>query len=468
MCAFEPKEKGMEFDMKINLENGRYVNVTIQKNSKGTYEYYIGDILVGVYAPNVMGANKFMEIDLERNNTIANELSAESKDEMKQMINQIKEKMNQVQTQEIEEEARENAAIDGYLQEIGMDRRKVKITFMDLDKKEEKEESTNKDKSIHQDNIKGVTNEKQVTTSDVDVKQEIDLGERATDVEDFKKWLGGKLPKDAQKVGVIDSNEMSQMKDEKGNVIDNPSTQLGLIVINKDKKVEPLKEYIPELEQNHSSGNNPIQSQYQIHTDGTVEKDPVISEYRIGRKIIQLDKDHGDDLEVNIGKYSPHGNELVTTRMRDRNTQFATDIDTRRAAMGHYKGVYESRDSYQEAQKHEEAGCTPEELTAQEIDGEQNTGHQHFTKEEFEKCVKELMQKEEISEVFTEREVRKKLASNIAKKGNSEFNDDYDEYSDGEFDGDIGRIKVDSIEEIKKQTREELEDDAAHFKTRER
>lgn len=399
--------------MKINLEDGRYVNVTIQRNNKGTYEYYIGDILVGVYDSDVMGDNKFLEVDLERNNTVANELSAESKDEIKQIISQVKEQMSQMNREEIEKEAKESAAIDDYLQEIGVERENVKITLVDLDRKKEKE------RPQEVEDKKDTTEKEQFTTRDVDVKQEIDLGERATDVEDFKKWLGGRLPADAQKIGVIDSNEMSQMKDEEGNVIDNPSTQLGLVVINKDKKVEPLKKYIPELEQNHSSGNNPMQSQYQLDTDGTVEKDPVLSEYRIGRKIIQLDKDHGDDLEVNIGKYSPHGNELVTTRMSDRNTQFATDIETRRAAMGHYKGVYESRNSYQEAQEHEKAGCDPEKLTTQEIDGEKETGHQHIENMDemyIRYCVQEILKSEEIASVYGKDDVRKVLMEKMKNK----------------------------------------------------
>lgn len=447
--------------MRINLEDGRYVNVVIQKNNKGTYEYYIGDILIGVYDEDVMGDKKFLEVSLEKNNTIANELSAESKDEIKQIINQVKEQINQTEIEEIEEETKENMAINDYLQERGIDKRNTKTAFLELDskEKEEKEEKTKKDKQVQSNYINNDKNKESLTTSDVNVKQEIDLGERATDVENFKKWLGGKLPDGAQKIGVIYSNQMSKMKDDKGNVIDNSSTQLGLIVINKDKTVEPLKKYIPELEQNHSSGNNPMKSQYQIHTDGSVEKDPVWSEYRIGRKIIQLDKDSGDDLEVNIGKYSPHGNELVTTRMRDRNTSFATDTETRKAAMGHYEGVYEAKNSYQEAQEHEKAGCKPEEMTVKEIDGEKETGHQHFTQEEFEKCVEELMQNEEISEVFTEKEIREKLISNITKKGNGEFGDDND--------FDFEKVQIESIEEVKEQTKQELEDDAGHF-TRER
>lgn len=407
--------------MRINLDDGRYVNVAIRVNNKGTYEYSINNVLVGVYNSNVMRDSKFLEVEIERNNTIANELSAESKDEIRQIVSQVKEQVEQVKVEQIEEEARENVAIDGYLQELGVERENVKITFLDLEgkEKENKKEETRERKATQGKNLNGEIQEEQLKTKDIGVKQTVDLDERATDVESFRKWMGGKLPKEAEKVGVIDSNEMGKMKDDKGDIIDNSSTQLGLIVIMKDGKVAPLKKYIPELEQNHSSGNNPTKSQYQIHTDGTVEKDPVLSEYRIGRKIIQLDKDHGDDLEVNIGKYSPHGNELVTTRMRDRNTQFATDIDTRRAAMGHYKGVNESRDSYQEAQEHEKAGCNPEELTTKEIDGDKETGHQHIENMDemyIRYCVKKVLESEEIASVYGKDDVRKILMEKMKNK----------------------------------------------------
>lgn len=430
--------------MKINLEDGKYVNVNIQKNDKGTYEYDINGILIGVYDPDV-NKSKFIEVDLENNNTIENELSAESKDQITQIIKQVKEEIEQVDRKDIEKEAEQNESISKYMEEVGMDKERVKsITTLDLER-EEKEE---KNKSTIKANNTTKNNENVNTTSNVNIKQEVELGERANDVQDIKGWLASKLPDNIKKIGVIESYELSDMKDENGKVIDNSSTRYGLVAIGKDNKVEPLKKYIPELEQNHASGNNPIQSKYQISTDGSVEKDAVISEYRIGSKIIQLDKDYGDDVEVNIGKYGPFRNELVSTRVRDRNTQFATDTETRRAANGYYKGVYESKNSYEEAKEHEEAGCDADELTVKEIDGDKDTGHKHFSQEEFEKCVADLMEDEDISRVFNEKEIRERLVKNIKENGL--------------------KAKENSIEEIKEHTQKELEEDASHFKTLEK
>lgn len=443
--------------MRINLENGKYIKITIKKNEKGTYEYYNGNILLGVYTPDVMKDNKFLEIDLERHNTLTNELSAESKDKIKQIITQVKKEIDQSDINDLETEAKENAAIDGYMKSIGMDRGKVKsITVVDLERDEKKEKDSQKQES----NLKTqqtktpqqANTQPTFTTSNVNIKHEVKLEERATDVQDLKRFLGKKIPENIVKIGVIESDEMSKMRDEKGNVIDNSSTRYGLVAIGKNNQVEPLKKYIPELEQNHSSGNNPIQSKYQIRADGTVEKDAVLSEYRIGNKLIQLDKDQGDDLEVNIGKYGPFENRSVTTQMRGNNTTFATDTETRKAAMGHYKGVYEAKKSYDEAKAHEEAGCKPKEMTLEEIDGDEDTGHQHFTQEDFEKCVQELMQNEDISDVFSENEIRARLSKNINTNNLDENNDEE-------------RAKVDSIEQLKEQTEAELEQDAVHFRT---
>ena len=441
--------------MVLNLDNGRYIRITIKKNEKGIFEYYNNGALIGIYNPNVMKDNKFMAIDLERSNTLQNELSAESKDEIKQIVEEIQEKMNEISIETIEEEANENKAIDGYLQEHGIEREKVKsITIMDLDRDEKQKNDTKSEASqekiyTQENNINNSNQINKVTTSDVNIKQEIDLEERATDVQDMKRWLGNNIPSEFQKIGVIETDEMSKMKNENGEVIDKSTTRYGLVLIGKDGQVEPLKKYIPQLEQNHSSGNNPIESQYQIDTDGTVEKDAVLSEYRIGNKIIQLDQDHLDDFEVNIGKYSPYDNDLVTTRMRDKNTQFATRTEARKAAMGDREGVYESTNSYKEAQEE------PEELTYEEIDGEPDTGHTHFSEEQFEKCVEELMDNGDINEVFTENEIRERLAKNILGRDSESKNIE-----------DIKKAEVESIESIKEQTRKELEEDASHFQTR--
>lgn len=450
--------------MIVDLENGKYIDITIKRNEKGTYEYYNDNILIGVYTPEVMKDSKFFEIDLEKNNTLENELSAESKDEINNIIAQVKEQIDQADIADIEFEADQNAAIEEYMKSIGLDNEKIKsFKVLDLERDEEdkyfsKTEEDEQEKNEGQEQNEEIDDEQEKTqktfnTENVNIKQEIDLEERATDVQDLKRFLGKKLPDDIVKIGVIESDKMSEMKDEEGNVIDNSSTRYGLVAIGKNGEVQPLKKYIPELEQNYSSGNNPIEGKYQINADRTVDKDVVLSEYRIGNKIIQMDKNQGDNIEVNIGKYGPFENSSVTTQMRDKNTTFATDTETRKAAMGHYKGIYNTKDSHDEIENHEEVGCEPEELTQEEIDGNKDTGHQHITQEEFERCVQELVANEEISEVFTENEIRERLTKNINANNVHEHDD-------------VEKAKVDSLQKVKEQTEAELEEDAVHFRTR--
>lgn len=422
--------------MRINLKDGRYIKVNIEINEKGVYEYYTDGILIGVYAPNTMKDSKFLKIDLEKNNTINNELSAEIKDDIRQIIDQVKDKIEQTGIKDIDAEAKENKALDGYMREIGVDRERVRnIVVMDLEREKKQEEKKDKEKEEEnkskrrraEEQIKSNNpniNTPKVTKKDVNLKQEIGLEERANDVQDFKRWIGGKLPDDIQKIGVIESDEMSKMKDDKGRVIDNSSTRFALVVIGKDGRVEPLKKYIPQLKQNHSSGNNPIKTQYQINTNGEVEKDAVLSEYRIGNKIIQLDKDQGDDLEVNIGQYSPSGNNLVTTRMRDRNTTFKTDTETRKAVNGYYdKGVYASKNSYKEAKKHEENNPDCDKMNEKDIDGDPNTkSHIHNENLNFnELAVKWGLIKNGRPDAEKARQVYEKEANNNLEKSKEEI-----------------------------------------------
>ena len=438
--------------MKIYLDDGRYVNVNIRKNERGnTYEYDINGILIGAYRPGT--TNKFFEIDLEKYNTIENELSAEVKDKIKQIIPQIKSQIEQIPKEKIEEEAMENKEIEEYLQEIDIEQKNIKdIKVINLKESEEKSEKESKKENEKENEEK---EEKVITSKDINIKQEINLDERATDMQNLRAWLGGQIPNDIKKLVVIESYEMSKFKDENGKNINKPSTRYSLGVMGKDGKVEPLKKYIPQLEQNYSSGNNPTENKYQINTDGQVEKDAVLSEYRIGSKIMQLDKDAGDNLEVNIGKYSPFGNELVTTRMRDKNTTFASSKEVRKAAMGHFDGVYDNKNSYKEAQEHEEAGDKPEELTINEIDGDKNTGHEHFTQEEINRCVDDIMKNDDINETFTRKEVEQRLLKNIFGK-NSDMENINKE--------DVEKAKVETIEKVKSDTEKELAEDTVHMK----
>ncbi len=340
--------------MKINLEDGKVINLTIRKNEKGVYEYYYGNFLLGVYAPNVMKGNQFLEVDLEKLNTLDNELSAESKDEIKQVICKVKEQIEELDLETIEQEAKETAVLDEYMQEVGINREKVKsVTTVELNRKKQKEEKPEEQVELEK-------SPKVATTKDVNIRQTIDINEKVNDVQDIKAWLGEKLPAEVQKIAVIDADDGSELTDENGDIMDvSPSTRFILVTIDKNNKVEPLRKYIPQLEQTYASGTNET---YQISTEGSVEKDSALSEYRIGRKIIQLDKDVGKHFEFNIGQASPYQKGLVTNEVRGQYTTFRPDKSALEAN-GYYKGIDHPRKIYEEAQRQEEQGYQPEEFT---------------------------------------------------------------------------------------------------------
>lgn len=103
-------------------------------------------------------------------NTIDNKIS-----------NQIKDQINSVDKEEIAEEAKLISRIEEYTKIIlGMEEVKD-VLLVDLeDEKEEKENKKTDQKKKEQ---------KQTTTKDINVKQEINLSERANDMHDLRKWL---------------------------------------------------------------------------------------------------------------------------------------------------------------------------------------------------------------------------------------------------------------------------------------
>lgn len=435
--------------MNIEFEDGKNIQIDVKKNNKGVYEYHNHGVLIGVYNPEVMGENKFLEIDLEKNNTLENELSAESKDEINQIIKEVKENIEQMSREQIEDEAKVNETLEGYLKEIGVERENVKVIDFKRNKKEYNKANLKPKKNVKQQ-------EETVTKKDVNIKQEVDLNERADDIQDLKKWLGGKIPNNFYKLAVVPTDDMTKFKDENGKSMNKETSRYSLVLIGKDGKVEPLKKYIPQLEQNHSVGTNPRKEEYQINSDGKIEKDAIASEYRIGNKIIQIDDDFMDNKEINIAKLGPFTNEKVTRELRDRNAINKPNREILEASMKHYGGIHKTEESYNEAMQHEEVGEKPEEMGIEEVDGDKNTGHQHFTREIFDECIDNIMDNEEISDTFSRKEVEQRLMKNIIGE-----NKELENLSEEE----IAKIQVEAVEDIRNNTEKELEEDAVHLKS---
>ena len=347
--------------MRINLDDDKMVEVTIRRQAY-MYSYFIGDKRIGVFDPNVMEDNILI-----LNNTVDNELA-----------DKIKDSINKMTLGEIEEEAQETEKIYEYMREKHDDEKIKDIRIIKLDNKDAKEEDKEKEESKEEADEKDEEENKEVDNKGkVDVKQTIDLDERANDMHDMRKWLG--VPQDVAKIGVIESYQMSNLRDENGKSYEENSTRYSLVAIGKDENVEPLSKYMPGLEQRDSSGNDPTRETYQVDNDGNVEKDAVLSEYQFGSKIIQIDNKETGRIEVNIGEEARNSTEAMGVKVRDSNTYFATDRSTR-SVIGEYEenGENTVEENIEEADAHKRIDPEYKELNEEDIDGNMATSsHLH-------------------------------------------------------------------------------------------
>lgn len=184
--------------MRIILKDGKKVDIAVKQEGE-TYIYYLGVEKIGAFNPKIMQDNILI-----LQNTLENELSS-----------QIKEAINQMDRGEIQNDAKENREIDTYIRELGQRGYKVKevrkIELKNPENQKEEKEKESKEQEVSKNEEKELT-----TTKDVNVKQEFNVSERANDMHDIKKWLGGRVPDDVQKIGVIYSDDMKNIKDEDG------------------------------------------------------------------------------------------------------------------------------------------------------------------------------------------------------------------------------------------------------------
>ena len=412
--------------MKINL-NGKNIEVTVVKNpqNKFEYEYYIGNSQIGELNTNIMKyGNIIMREDSyiiaalqklgvmeqeksEKQNTLENELSA-----------QIKDKIDGLDREDIESAARETSEINKYIDELGIERSHIRdVRIIELDDRDDVKEEQEKKQNKISSNLEN-KEKNQNTTKNTNILQEIELSERANDMHDIRKWLGGKIPKDITKVGVIYSEQMNKMKDENGKSYDRNSTRYSLVAISKDGNVEPLQKYIPELQQRSASGDNPIPEKYQVRDDGTVEKDSILSEYEIGDKIIQLDNKEMGRIEMNIGEEARDSTETMGVQLRDSNTIFVPDT-SQRSVIGEYEREGEDtvEENLEEITAHDKEHKDCNKATEKDIDGDPSTKSEHVMAMEdayIKICAREILDKNpELGETYNQTDIENKLKEKV-------------------------------------------------------
>ena len=403
--------------MKINLD-GNLIEVTVFERRKNNYEYYIGSVQIGEIDTNIskyeniiirensiiLALQKLGVIERqekERKNTLENELSAK-----------IKDQIDSKRIEDIKKESEETKNINEYIKEIGLQREKTKdIRILELNKKEEKKKTSPKQTKLEE-------KKEETTTKDINVKQEMELDERANDMHSIRKWLENRVPHNIKKIGVIESYQMSKIKDENSKSYDNETTRYSLIAISKDGKVEPLKKYIPELQQRSASGNDPIPQKYQVRDDGSVDKDSVLSEYEIGNKIIQLDNKEMGRIEMNIGEEARNSTKTIGVQLRDSNTIYVPDT-SQRSVIGEYeqKGENTVEEGLKEIEPHD--NC--QEKDERDIDGDPDTSsHEHIMNIEdayIKVCAREILNKNpEIGEIYNQADIERKLKEEIKEE----------------------------------------------------
>lgn len=415
--------------MKINL-NGKNIEVTVVQNlqNKYEYEYYIGNVQIGELNTNIvkygniiMRENSYIVEALQKLGVMEKEIGEKSNTLKNEISSQIKDKIDGLSRDEIENASKETREIDKYIDEIGIERSHIRdVRILEMDDEESKEKKTDerqkKKSSTKEEKENNIT-----TTKNTNILQEIELSERANDMHDIRKWLGGKIPQNITKVGVIYSDQMNKMKDENGKSYDRNSTRYSLVAISKDGKVEPLQKYIPELQQRSASGDNPISRKYQVRDDGTVEKDSILSEYEIGDKIIQLDNKEMGRIEMNIGEEARDSTKTMGVQLRDSNTIFVPDT-SQRSVIGEYEREGEDtvEENLAEIKAHEKEHKDCNKATEKDIDGDPSTKSEHVMAMEdayIKVCARNILDKNpELRDTYNQNDIENKLKEKVNKE----------------------------------------------------
>ena len=346
-----------------------------------------------------------------RDNSIANELSAEAKDEIQRIASSL----------DIEEvkadEERKNKERENIAKALDDDIESIKsVTEVSLDEELERDKSDEKDSDMEQE-------EKQATTEDINIKQEIKLSSMATSMKTLGSVLerAGKMPKvegkTFEKLGIVESDSIKDIdEDSKTN-----TTRFAFVAIATDGTVVPL-----DLEQDHQEGNSPREISYRVNADGSVEQDDVNSRYKIGNngETISIKTSNGPG-NIEVG-YSAHktigGNEIEGNESFDH--QLETDTvywRPRRESMDqeYSDGTYGVEDRAIEAKT--EANHNPDLKEGQkertrnnsddykDIDGDEQTKNSEHQNDIIERARSLRRENADVENAFTEEEVVKML-----------------------------------------------------------
>ena len=322
--------------------------------------------------------------------------------------------------------------------------------FIELKKDEEK--CKNKNNKRESKNTKNNEEKNENTTKKINVKQTVKMDAMATDMDSIGKRLekAGKIRWNDKhaKLGIVESDQISNLRDENGNKLKGQSSRYQAVVVTNEKSkdggqiVKPL-----DIETDMQEGTNPTKRNYQVNQNKSVKKDDVVTRLKIqGEETLGIENGEYGELNVyhsrnkTIGGKGVEGNHSLDKQLETPNAKnmIGTDSKTLKLSQEYQDGYRSVENSYQEAKQHEKDNGEPcDEIEVDDIDGDINT-HSH---DHIDSIVEEIMKNGEVNEKFTEREVKEMVNKAYQNKSKDE-----------------------SLEEFKDRVENSIEIDAEHMK----
>lgn len=395
--------------------NGKEEKLSVEKEENG-YIYYLGNVIIGGYNPNIIGD----DLIIFRENTLENQISDQIKDQIVQVIEKTRKRKEQEKERESINERTKNRNIYeqqmGYQKSIGQEQKQERIKQVEEIQKRKEYNEKVKNRELEKQ-MKAKREKIQNTVKDINIKQEVDMDTMATDMDTIGKRLeeAGKIKGQEKegKLAFVESDDLDNLRDQNGKRLEGHSSRYEAISIDKKGNVKALN-----LENDTQEGTNPMESNYQVkqNKNQEIEKGDVLTRLQIqGEETIGIENGQYGEVEVyhshdkTIGGNGVEGNKSLDKQLEtkdSKNPVEGMDEETQKLSQKYQDGYRSVETAYQEAKQHENERREPcEELTVEELDGNPNTvSHSHT-----DDIVARLMQNGEISDKFTEREIRERV-----------------------------------------------------------
>lgn len=327
----------------------------------GLFTYYLDDEKIGVWDPKVIMDRILYLQQFKENNSI--------KDEIKEIIEEtpeetIKNIPEQLKKQEIEE-------LKQVLQLT--DKEKLKqVSLANLQEKVKEEDKPEEEKDELEETNIPVNNR-------LTVKQEAKLNKKVNDMKTLGQVLQreGLIPqngKDYVTLGVVEASDLNQLTNEQGKKHENLTTRYAMVAIATDGSMTKL-----DVPMDYSEGNNPDEINPLVKREGEVEKQAVLSQFRVGKGAISIgNAGPGGEIELFYTSQKTRGTEGIEGNKTGVQTQITTNqvydmqIEERQIN-AEYEGIYHSDEKQKEAQMHDEC----EEIKIEDVNGDLSDSSHH-------------------------------------------------------------------------------------------